>query len=104
MSADAFERAGFDSFNNMLKPVFDDPKRFHWNLTADVGRYGGSLLMLSSECSFIGHRYQEEFHLPLLPPQTIHVMAKGMGHNMLTLNPEWSAGVISNFFKDRPLK
>ena len=102
MPADAFERAGFDSFSNMFKPVLDDPKKFDWNLTSDIGRYGGGLLMLSSECSFIGHRYQEEFHLPLLPSRTIHVEAKGMGHNMLTLNPEWSVGVLGDFFKDRP--
>jgi proline iminopeptidase len=102
MPADAFERTGFESFNNMLKPILDDPNKFHWNLTVDVGRYRGGLLMLSSECSFIGHRYQEEFHLPLLPPQTVHVMAKGMGHNMLTLNPEWSLGIVRDFLKDRP--
>jgi proline iminopeptidase len=102
MPADAFERAGFDSFSKLLKPVLNDPKNFHWNLTVGVGRYGGGLLMLSSECSFIGHRYQEEFHLPLLPPQTIHVMAKGMGHNMLTLDPEWSVGIVGDFLKDRP--
>ncbi len=101
MPAGAFERAGYDSFNAMLKPVLDDPKKFPWNLTAEVDRYNGGLLMLSSECSFIGRRYQEKFHLPLLPPQTLHVIAKGMGHNMLTLNPDWSVGVIRDFFKDQ---
>ena len=97
---DAFERAGYESFNNMLKPLFNDPKMFHWDLTSGTDRYRGGLLMISSECSFIGYKYQEEFHLPFLPPQTAHVMAKGMGHNMLTLNAEWSVGVIHDFLKD----
>ena len=83
-------------------PVYDDPKNFHWDLTAGIGHYGGSLLMLSSECSVMGYQFQQEFHLPLLPPQTIHVLAKKMGHNMLTLNPEWSVGVITDFLQEQP--
>ncbi|WP_119155308.1 alpha/beta fold hydrolase [Caldimonas tepidiphila] len=100
MPADAFVRAGYDSFKHMLKPVLDTPSSFRWNLTEKLGRYGGSLLMMSSECSFIGHAYQQEHHLPLLPARTVHVLAKGMGHNMLTLNAQWSAKVVRDFFKD----
>ena len=102
MPGDAFARAGYDSFNNMLMPIYDDPGKFHWDLTAGIDRYDGSLLMLSSECSVMGYRFQQEFHLPLLPPRTIHVQAKAMGHNMLTLNPEWSVGIIRDFFKELP--
>lgn len=54
--------------------------------------------MLSRECSFIGFEYQQEFHMPFLPSQTEHLKAKAMGHNMLTINPEWSVDVISKFF------
>jgi proline iminopeptidase len=101
MPAGAFVRAGFDAFFTLMKPVLDDPGSFHFNLAADSTRYAGGLLLLSSECSIIGYRFQEEFHLPSLPPHTLHVMAKGMGHNMLTLNPAWSIGVISDFFGGR---
>ena len=102
MPANAFARAGFDAFNQMLRPLLKDPQKFHWDLTAGSHRYTGGLLMLSSECSFIGYRYQQEFHLPLLPSQTLHVMAKGMGHNMLTLDTQWSVALLADFFNDRP--
>ena len=102
MPADAFARAGFDAFNQMFRPLLNDPQKFHWDLTAGSHRYTGGLLMLSSECSFIGYRYQQEFHLPLLPAQTLHVMAKGMGHNMLTLDAQWSVALLADFFNDRP--
>ena len=56
--------------------------------------------MLSSECSFIGYRFQQEFHIPSLPELTVHLEAKAMGHNMLTLNPAWSVAVIRELFGD----
>lgn len=96
----AFLRAGYESFNSMLKPVLEDPSRFRWNLTGKIDRYRGSVLMLSSECSFIGHDYQEKYHLPSLPPRTRHVLARGMGHNMLSLNAQWSAKLIEGFFEE----
>ena len=36
--------------------------------------------------------------MPFLPAQTVHLEAKAMGHNMLTLNPGWSVATISAFF------
>jgi proline iminopeptidase len=97
MPADAFVRAGFAAFSNMLKPVLDQPSRFTADLTQHLDAYGGHLMLLSSECSFIGHAYQQAFHLPLLPRQTLHLKAPAMGHNMLTLNPDWSVAVLEGF-------
>lgn len=98
MPSNAFVRAGYAAFSNMLKPVLSDPAVFTADLTQNIAAYSGQLLMLSSECSFIGYAYQQTFHLPLLPAQTVHLEAKAMGHNMLTLNSEWSNGVLSEFF------
>ncbi len=98
MPPDAFVRAGYAAFDAMLKPVLDNPDTFSEDLTRGIDAYTGRLLLLSSECSFIGYRYQQEFHLPLLPPQTEHVEARGMGHNMLTLNPQWSVAALGEFF------
>ena len=94
----AFERAGYAAFANMLKPVLDHPESFTQDLTHNVAAYNGKLLMLSSECSFIGYKFQQEFHIPSLPAQTVHLEAKAMGHNMLTLNSAWSVAVIGEFF------
>jgi proline iminopeptidase len=94
----SFVRAGYAAFANMLKPVLDDPDSFTHDLTQNLRRYTGKLLMLSSECSFIGYAYQHEFHIPFMPAQTVHLQAKGMGHNMRTLNPAWSVAVLSEFF------
>jgi proline iminopeptidase len=98
MPPNAFERAGYAAFNTMLKPVLDHPESFTQDLTRNVTAYKGRLLMLSSECSFIGYKYQREFHIPFLPAQTEHFEARAMGHNMLTINPAWSIAVIATFF------
>ena len=98
MPPKAFERAGYAAFSKMLKPVLDYPENFTQNLTDNTAAYQGKLLMLSSECSFIGYRFQQAFHMPFLPAQTVHMEAKAMGHNMLTLNPAWSVAAISAFF------
>lgn len=98
MPPNAFARAGYAAFSNMLKPVLDHPDSFTQDLTHDTAAYQGKLLMLSSECSFIGYQFQQEFHMPFLPAQTVHLQAKAMGHNMLTLNPAWSVATVSAFF------
>jgi proline iminopeptidase len=100
MPANAFARAGYAAFDNMLKPVLDHPGSFSQDLTSGLAAYQGKLLMLSSACSFIGYRYQQEFHMPFMPAQTVHVQAMAMGHNMLTLNPAWSLALVDEFFAD----
>jgi proline iminopeptidase len=98
MPPNAYVRAGYAAFSNMLKPVLDRPERFTQDLSHNMAAYEGKLLMLSSECSAFGYPYQQQFHMPLLPAQTVHLLAKAMGHNMLTLNPAWSVAVIREFF------
>jgi proline iminopeptidase len=98
MPKDAFERAGYAAFDNMLKPVLDHPESFTQDLTKGVAAYKGKLLMLSSQCSFIGYQYQQAFHMPSMPTQTVHVQAMAMGHNLLTLNPAWSVAIVDEFF------
>ena len=44
------------------------------------------------------YRFQQEFHIPSLPAQTVHLEAKVMGRNMLTFNSVWSVAVIGGFF------
>lgn len=100
MPPDSFERAGYAAFDSMLKPVLDHPESFTRDLTHNIAAYQGKLLMNSSECSFIGYEFQREFHIPSLPSQTVHLEAKAMGHNMLTLNSAWSLAVIGKFFGD----
>lgn len=102
MPQNSFARAGYDAFDNMLKPVLEHPENFTQDLTHNVAAYKGKLLMISSSCSFVGYKFQQEFHIPLLPVQTVHLEAKAMGHNMLTLNAAWSVAVIGEFFGDHP--
>lgn len=99
MPPDIFKRAGYEAFSNMMKPVMDNPDSFTYDLTNGISRYRGDLMLISSECSVIGYAYQEKYHIPKLPAQTVHVKAASMGHNMLTLNPEWSLQTIAKFFK-----
>lgn len=99
MPPDTIKRAGYGAFSTMMKPVMNNPDAFTDDLTKRISRYRGDLMMISSECSLIGYAYQQKYHLPKLPAQTVHVKAQGMGHNLLTLNPDWSLQTIATFFK-----
>lgn len=101
MPESAFIRGGFEAFNTMLKPVMQDPALFTYDLTDGISHYQGELMMISSECSSFGYAFQQQYHEPRMPIQTIHVKAEAMGHNMLTLNPEWSLGVIEPFLTNK---
>ncbi|MDH4133634.1 MAG: alpha/beta fold hydrolase, partial [Gammaproteobacteria bacterium] len=99
MPAGSFTRPGYAAMNNTVMPMLDNPELFTYDLTSGISRYRGGLLLVSSDCSALGYAYQEKYHAPKLPAQTIHVKANGMGHNMLTLNPEWSLKTIGAFLK-----
>jgi len=101
MPPNSFSRGGFEAFNNMLKPVMDDPTAFTYDLTDGISDYKGRSMLISSECSEIGYEFQKKYHLPKLPRQTSLINAKKMGHNMLTLNPQWSLSTIGEFFEIR---
>ena len=94
-----FRRGGYEAMNNTVKTILDNPALFTYDLTDGISNYRGGLMLISSECSALGSAYQEKYHLSKFPPQTVHVKAAGMGHNMLTLNPEWSLKTIGAFFK-----
>jgi proline iminopeptidase len=99
LAPDTFQRLGYASFNSILKPVMDNPDSFTYHLARGISEYHGDLMLISSECSILGHAYQEKYHLPELPAHTVHVKAEKMGHNMITLNSQWSLQTISRFFK-----
>lgn len=101
MPPDAFTRGGYEAFNTMLRPIMKNPTAFDYNLTEGISSYNGKLMLISSECSHLGYEFQDRFHVPKLPDQTVHVLAKSMGHNMLTLNPQWSLDTINGFFDER---
>lgn len=95
MKEGSFIRGGYDAFSVTLKPIIDSPEAFDYDITSDLINYQGELLMISSECSTFGFEFQSKYHLELLPKQTKHIKAHKMGHNMITLNPEWSLKVIN---------
>jgi len=101
MPADTFIRGGFEAFSNMLKPIMQDPVLFTYDLTDGIKNYHGQLMMISSECSEFGYEFQQQYHQPRMPEKMIHVKAENMGHNMLTLNPEWSLGIIAPFLTEK---
>lgn len=98
MPPNLFQRGGYEAFSNMLMPVMDDSAAFTYDLTDGISNYNGGVMLISSECSQFGYAFQKKYHIPKLPRQTIHVKAENMGHNMLTLNPEWSLSTIGKFF------
>jgi len=99
MPPNSFGRGGYEAFNNMLKPVMDDATAFTYDLTDGLSDYEGELMLISSECSAFGYEFQKKFHMPKLPRQTVHIYAENMGHNMLTLNPQWGLSIIGEFFE-----
>jgi hypothetical protein len=98
MPNNTFSRAGYAVFNSMLKPVLDNPESFKYDLTDAIEKYQNELLMISSECSKFGFEFQKKYHIPHMPKQTVHLEAKNMNHNMITLNPEWSLQAIGTAF------
>lgn len=101
LPAGIFKRMGYQAYNNILKPVLDDPDSFSYDFTKGISNFHGDLMLISSECSILGHEFQEKFNLPKLPSQTVHIKAERMGHHMITLNPEWSLQTIGNFFNPK---
>lgn len=96
---DTFQRLGYETYNSIFQPIIDNPDSFTYDLTNGISNFHGDLMLISSECSILGHEFQEKYTLPRLPPQTVHVKAANTGHNVLTLNPEWSLQTIAKFFK-----
>ncbi|EPG75225.1 alpha/beta hydrolase family protein [Leptospira fainei serovar Hurstbridge str. BUT 6] len=95
----AFVRAGYLAFSKTIFPLMDDPKKFNYNLAEGIKSFKGKILLLSSECSFIGFNYQRENHESLFPPATTHLLIPGTGHNMITLKPDESIRKIRDFLK-----
>lgn len=94
-----FKRLGYEAYNSVFQPIIDDPDSFTVDLTDGIAKYHGDLMLISTECSILGHEFQEKYNLPKLPPQTVHVKVENTGHNVLTLDPEWSLQTIGGFFK-----
>ncbi|EQA43397.1 alpha/beta hydrolase family protein [Leptospira broomii serovar Hurstbridge str. 5399] len=95
----SFVRAGYLVFSKMILPLMDDPKLFNYDLTAGIKSFKGKILLLSSECSFIGFDYQRANHEHLFPSSTTHLLMRGTGHNMITLKPDESIRKIRDFLK-----
>lgn len=96
-----FTRGGFESFNNMLRPVFNRPEEFTYDLSVGAKDFEGQVLFISSECSVIGYEFQQRHHLPLMPKGTKHILAKKMGHNFVTTHPKWTIESIREFLSER---
>jgi len=95
----SFVRAGYASFSALMMPYMKHPEQFTYDLAAGARNYPGHVLLLSSECSFIGYDYQETYHRKLFSASARHVMVPNTGHNMITLKPVESLTIIRNFLK-----
>jgi len=96
----SFLRGGYAAFAKTILPMMENPEIFNYDLSSGMDRYPGRVMLLSSECSFIGYEYQEKMHRPLLPRSTEHVRIQGTGHNMITMKPEESLAAIRRFLRD----
>lgn len=95
----SFVRAGYSVFGKMIIPIIGHPEKFDYDLTIGIKSFKGKILLLSSECSFIGYDFQKENHESLFPESTLHILLKGTGHNMITLKPEESIRIIRKFLE-----
>jgi proline iminopeptidase len=96
----SFTRAGYASFHALMMPYLKHPERFNDDLARGIEKYGGHVLLLSSECSFIGYDYQEAYHRKLFPASARHVMVPKTGHTMITMKPIESLKSIRNFLSN----
>ena len=93
----SFVRAGHLVFKEMIMPLIDHPEKFTFDFTGKLQSFRGKILLLSSECSFVGYEYQKAYHENLYPKSTIHKLIKGTGHNMITMKPDESLIIIRDF-------
>jgi proline iminopeptidase len=99
MPPNTFHRLGYGAHNYIFQPIIDNPESFTYDFTSGISKYHGDLMLISTECSILGHDFQEKYNIPKLPSQTVHIKAANTGHNVITLNPEWSLQTIEKFFK-----
>jgi proline iminopeptidase len=92
-------RAGYAIMKATVVPLMEDPTLFRVDYTDGLQKYEEKILLLSSECSFIGYEFQERYHRPRFPRDTQHVMIDRTGHNMLTLKPAESLKIIRPFLR-----
>jgi proline iminopeptidase len=92
-------RAGYAIMKATVVPLMEDPALFRVDYTDGLQKYAEKILLLSSECSFIGYEFQERHHRPRFPRNTQHVMIGRTGHNMLTLKPAESLEIIRPFLR-----
>lgn len=97
LPAGIFKRMGYAAYNNIIKPIMDDPNSLKYDFTDGITAYHGDLMLMSGECSILGPAYQEKYAIPKLPKQTIHIKAANMGHHMITLNTDWTLQTIRKF-------
>lgn len=95
----AFVRGGFNVFNSTIRPIMNSPELFTADLTVGLEKFKGKILLLSSECSFIGYDYQETFHRKYFPKNTQHILLNHTGHNFITTDAEQAIPVIRKFLK-----
>jgi proline iminopeptidase len=98
LPSDLFKRVGYAAAADHIQ-LLNRPQSFTHHLISGISDFRGDLMLISTDCSIIGHFFQEKHHIPKLPPQTVHVKAANTGHYVLTLNPEWSLQTIAKFFK-----
>jgi len=99
LPSDFSRRSGYAVMKATTMPMMDDPSVFNVDLTEGLNRYNRPLLLLSSECSFIGYDYQEQYHRSYLPAQTEHVKVTQNGHTMFTVRPEAAIALVRGFFR-----
>ena len=81
----SFVRGGYASFSSMIMPMMEDPSLWKWDLADGIERTKAKVLLLSSECSFIGYDYQEKHHRARFPKSARHVRLEKTGHNLFTM-------------------
>ena len=99
-----FKRLGYRAYQNIFQPIINNPDSFNYNFANGIDKFHGKIMLISTECSILGHEFQEKYNLPKLPAQTLLVKASNTGHNVLTINPGWSVRTISNFFESETFK
>lgn len=97
LPGDSFVRAGYALMKKTTIPLMSNPEGFDVDLVGGLKGFDGRLLLLSSECSFIGYDYQEANHRRFYPVQTLHLKLDNTGHNFLTTDPGRGIAVIREF-------
>ena len=54
-----FKRLGYRAYQNIFQPIIKNPDSFNYNFVDGIDKFQGKLMLISTECSILGYKFQD---------------------------------------------